>query len=90
MGYAMCLVLTGWSHWWHSVATPATFSYGVLEVQYVPRQPHTITKLNEAFQREIAAIPVAIFTNVMRKFHDRLQKRINFKACHLAGIIYQT
>ena len=40
---------------------------------------HTLTELIEAIQSDIAAIPGALFENVMKNFRDRLQECIKFK-----------
>ena len=48
----------------------------------------TISELKETIRRIIATIPVAMLTNVMRNFNDRLQEFINVDGLHLSGIIF--
>ena len=49
------------------------FVWGYLKSKVYQGKLRTITGLQEARQREIAAIPITMLTNVMRNFNDRLQ-----------------
>ena len=51
-------------------------------------KPYTIVELKEAMQREIAAIPFAMLTNVMRNVNEGLQGCINVEGRYLPIIIF--